>query len=246
MVLCISRLAFTDAKLPLADFLLKFNQKTKKTKIVFIYLPKITAFVEVRERIIVESGLLFGKYGIKSMTMDSLAEEMGISKRTIYERFKDKDTLLLEVIKYYKNLTQKESLRLIDQSDNAIEALFRIIRMTVEQMQRMSPAFFHDFKKYHQNVFKQFSEPGEVRDMSMTRKLLETGIKQEVFKADINLEIVNNAIHALFDLFGHNSSMIDAGFNRSDMFDHILVPYFRGISTKKGRKLLVDCKTILE
>jgi AcrR family transcriptional regulator len=202
--------------------------------------------VEVRERIVVESGLLFGKYGIKSMTMDSLAEEMGISKRTIYERFKDKDTLLMEVIKYYKNQTSEEAHRLIDQSDNAIEALFRIIKMTVSQMQRTSPAFFNDFKKYHQKVFKEFSEPGEMRDYSMTRKLLETGIEQEVFRSDFNIDIVNHAIHALFDLFGHDSTMIDAGFQHKEMFDHILVPFFRGISTKKGRKLLVDCKTILE
>ena len=202
--------------------------------------------MEVRDRIVVESGLLFGKYGIKSMTMDSLAEEMGISKRTIYERFKDKDTLLMEVIRYYKNQTSEEAHKLIDQSDNAIEALFRIIKMTVSQMQRMSPAFFNDFKKYHQKVFKQFSEPGEIRDFSMTRKLLETGIEQGVFRDDFNIDIVNRTLHTLFDLFGHNSSMVDSGFDRKDMFDHILVPFFRGISTKKGRKLLVDCKTILE
>jgi AcrR family transcriptional regulator len=202
--------------------------------------------LEVRDRILVESGRLFGKYGIKSMTMDALAEEMGISKRTIYERFKDKDTLLLEVIKYYKEQSSEEAHRLIDQSDNAIEALFRIIRMTVGQMQQMSPAFFNDFKKYHQKVFKQFSEPGEIRDYSMTRKLLETGVQQEVFRDDVNIELVNHAIHALFDLFGHDSTMIEAGFQHKEMFDHILVPFFRGISTKKGRKLLVDCKTILE
>ena len=202
--------------------------------------------MEVRDRILVESGILFGKYGIRSMTMDSLAEEMGISKRTIYERFKDKDTLLLEVIKYYKDQTSEEAHRLIEQSDNAIEALFRIIKMTVNQMQRMSPAFFHDFKKYHQKVFKHFSQPGEIRDYSMTRKLLETGVQQKVFRDDINIEIVNQTIHALFDLFGHDSNMVDAGFQHKDMFDHMIIPFFRGISTKKGRKLLVDCKIILE
>lgn len=202
--------------------------------------------MEVRERILVESGKLFGKYGIRIMTMDSLAEEMGISKRTIYERFKDKDTLLLEVIMYYKNLTKEEAHQLIDQSDNAIEALFRIIRMTIDQMMRMSPAFFHDFKKYHQKVFKQFAEPGEIRDLSITRKLLETGIKQEVFRDDINIDIVNHGIHALFDLFGHNSNLVEAGFKREDMFEHILIPFFRGISTKKGRKLLIDCKKLIE
>jgi AcrR family transcriptional regulator len=97
--------------------------------------------VEVRERILIESGQLFGKYGIRSMTMDALAEEMGISKRTIYERFKDKDTLLLEVIRYYKSQTEEEAHRLMDQSDNAIEALFRIMKMTIGQMMQMNPSF---------------------------------------------------------------------------------------------------------
>lgn len=201
---------------------------------------------EVRDRIVVESGLLFAKYGVKSMTMDSLAEELGISKRTIYERFKDKDTLLVEVIKYYKKQTNEEVRKLIDQSDNAIEALFRIIKMTIEQMSRMSPAFFHDIKKYHQKVFQEVSESGEMRDYGMTRILLKNGIEQEVFREDVNIEIVNQTIHTLFELFGHDSKLVEAGFDRKDMFDQIIIPFFRGISTKKGRKLLVDCKTILE
>jgi len=209
-------------------------------------LPKITTLVEVRDRILIEAGTLFGKYGIRSMTMDSLAEEMGISKRTIYERFKDKDTLLMEVIRYYKDKTAEEADKLIDQSDNAIEALFRIIKMTIGQMTRMSPAFFNDFRKYHQKVFKQFSEPGEIRDFSMTRKLIETGIDQEVFRDDINIELTNRTLHTLFDLFGHDSSLVDEGYDRKEMFDHIIIPFFRGISTKKGRKLLVDCKSIIE
>ena len=202
--------------------------------------------MEVKDRIVAESGLLFVKYGIKSMTMDALAEELGISKRTIYERFKDKDTLLLEVITYYKNQTSEEAHKLIDQSDNAIEALFRIIKLTVSQMQRVSPAFFNDFRKYHQKIFKKFSEPGALRDFSMTKRILETGIEQEVFRDDIHIEIVNQTLHTLFDLFGHDSQMVDEGYDRKDMFNHIIIPFFRGISTKKGRKLLVEYKSLLD
>jgi hypothetical protein len=76
--------------------------------------------------------------------------------------------------------------------------------------------------------------------------LLETGIQQEVFRDDINIEIVNLTIHTLFELFGHNSKMDEAGFEHKDLFDHMIIPFFRGISTKKGRKLLEDYKTILE
>jgi AcrR family transcriptional regulator len=201
--------------------------------------------VEVRERIIVESGMLFGKYGIRSMTMDSLAEEMGISKRTIYERFKDKDTLLLEVITYYQNQTKEEALRTIDESDNVIEALFRIMKQTVSRVTQMNPLFFHDFKKYHRRVYKEFANPGDIRDFSITQKLFETGMEQGIFRDDLHMDIVNRALHALFDLFGHDSSLAGAGFDHKDLFEHMIIPYFRGLSTKKGRKLLQECKSIM-
>ena len=180
------------------------------------------------------------------MTMDSLAEEMGISKRTIYERFKDKDTLLLEVIRFYKARTTDEANRLIEQSDNAIEALFRIIKMTIDQMMHMNPTFYHDFKKYHPRVFKEIQQPGNIRDFSVTRNLIRTGVQQEVFRNDMNIEIVNRALHALFDLFGQDSSLVNDGYDRKDMFEHIIIPFFRGISTLKGQALLVDCKSILD
>jgi AcrR family transcriptional regulator len=201
--------------------------------------------VEVRERIIVESGALFGKYGIRSMTMDSLAEKMGISKRTIYERFKDKDTLLLEVIKYYKEQTNKDAHRLIDESDNVIEALFRIMKHTIGQVTQMNPLFFHDFKKYHQRVYKEFAHPGDIRDFSITQRLFETGMEQGIFREDLHMDIVNRALHALFDLFGHDSSLVEAGLDHRAMFEHMIIPYFRGLSTKKGRKLLQECKSIM-
>lgn len=208
-------------------------------------MPKITSPVEVRNRIIVESGQLFGKYGIRSMTMDALAEEMGISKRTIYERFKDKDTLLAEVIKYYKDKTKEDAHRLIDESDNVIEALFRIIKLTVSQMSQMNPLFFHDFKKYHGKVYKDFSHPGDIRDYSITQKLFETGMEQGIFRDDLHLDIVNKALHSLFDLFGHDSTLVAEGFDRRDLFEHMIIPYFRGLSTKKGRKLLQEYKSFM-
>jgi len=208
-------------------------------------LPKITPAVEVRKRIIVESGQLFGKYGIRSMTMDALAEEMGISKRTIYERFKDKDTLLYEVIKHYKEQTREHALRTIEESDNVIEALFRIMKLTVSQVAQMNPLFFHDFKKYHGKVYKDFAHPGDIRDFSITGKLLETGMEQGIFRDDLHLDIVNRALHALFDLFGNESALVQAGFDRRDLFEHMIIPYFRGLSTKKGRKLLQEYKSFM-
>lgn len=233
-------------EIPFTDFLQDILQKTKKTKKVFIILSEILKPVEVRERIIMEAGALFGKYGIRSMTMDSLALEMGISKRTIYERFKDKDTLLREVIRFHKEQTAVNAHRLIEQSDNAIEALFRIMKTTVNQIEQMNPLFFHDMKKYHHGVLKEMAQPGDIRDFSITLNLLETGVRQKVFRSDIHIDIVNRTLHELFNLFGMESSLIQAGYRHKQMFDHIIIPYFRGISTETGLALLEQCKSILD
>jgi hypothetical protein len=180
------------------------------------------------------------------MTMDALAEEMGISKRTIYERFRDKDTLLLEVIMHYKKIQEGEARKILEEADNAIEAMFRMMRITIRQVSQMNPLFFHDFKKYHTKVFQQFSKPGEIRDYSITRMLLEKGLEQSLFREDMNVEIVNRTLHELFNLFGHDSSLVEAGYHRKDLFDHCLVPYLRGISTPKGMATLDTYRKLLE
>jgi hypothetical protein len=135
---------------------------------------------------------------------------------------------------------------LIEQSENAIEALFRIMKTNIVQIEQLNPLFFHDFKKYHPRIYKQVAQPGDIRDYSITLNLLETGVKQKVFRSDINIDIVNRTLHELFELFGLESSFIQAGYRHKQMFDHIIIPYLRGISTEKGLALLANCKKILD
>lgn len=207
-------------------------------------MPKI-CIVDVRERILTESGTLFARYGIRHMTMDALAEEMGMSKRTIYEHFRDKDTLLFEVLNYYKEMRTKEAHEIIEQADNAVEALFRIMRVTVQDMKQTNPVFFHDMRKYHNTLLQRFSGNNDLRDLSVTRNLLETGVKQKVFRKDIHIDIVNRTLHELFNLFNPDSSLTQADYHRKELFENIIIPYFRGIATEKGRAFLEDCKNLL-
>lgn len=202
--------------------------------------------MDIKERIIVESGKLFVKYGIRSMTMDALSEQMHISKRTIYEHFRDKDDLLLEVVKYHKERESDEAHRIIDDCDSAIEAMFRIMKRSIRQMRQLNPLFFHDFQKYHPEVLESISEHPNIRDFSVTLNLLETGVRQGVFRKDIHIDIVNRTLHELFNLFAPDSSLVQDDYSRKEMFDHIIIPYFRGISTEKGQILLEKHKSILE
>lgn len=194
----------------------------------------------MKERIITEAGTLFARYGIRSITMDALAEDMGISKRTIYENFKDKDTLLMEVIDYYKDAQLREVNEIITKAEHVIEAMFRILNRTINQMKQLNPLFFHDIKKYHPHIFRKIQEQGDIRDYTITMRILNEGFAQGIFRRDINLELVNMTLHELFNLFSPESKFTQAGFHRGELFNNIILPYIIGISTEKGQRLIAE------
>ncbi|HKK62638.1 MAG TPA: TetR/AcrR family transcriptional regulator [Bacteroidales bacterium] len=201
--------------------------------------------MEIRDRIIHEAGILFAKYGIRSITMDALAEDMGISKRTIYENFKDKDTLLIEVITFHKKKQLSDLQKIIKEKQNIVDAMFSLLHESINNMKQVNPMFFHDLKKYHPQIFSQLKEKGDIRDYSITMRILTEGKKQAVFRNDLNLELVNEALHELFKLFSPESKLTSEGYHRAELFNNIIIPFLRGISTEKG-VMLIDKKELIK
>lgn len=194
--------------------------------------------MEIKERIITQAGMLFARYGIKSITMDTLADDMGISKRTIYENFRDKDTLLLEVITFFKARQLEQANEILSQSENVIVAMFSLLEEMINTMKQLNPLFFHDVKKYHSGIFAKMQEKGDLRDHSVTRKILSDGIAQGIFRKEHNLEIVNLTLHELFNLFRPDSILTTEGYHRGELFNNIIIPYLRGLATSKGIRLI--------
>src|SRR5512137_1745912 len=100
--------------------------------------------MDYRQKIIEEGAIMFRTYGIRAVTMDMLASQMGISKRTIYEVFRDKDELLQGVLKWM-TIRQREVLtKILDESENVIEAIFKMADLMWDHFQSMNPAFQMD------------------------------------------------------------------------------------------------------
>ena len=81
----------------------------------------------IRDRIIEAAAESFRTYGIRSVTMDSLATQLGMSKRTIYEVFSDKDELLMEVLTRIARQQKELVKRVLEESENSIVAIFRML-----------------------------------------------------------------------------------------------------------------------
>ena len=196
--------------------------------------PKVE---ETKSQIINTSVQLFLKNGIKRVTMDDIAREMGISKKTIYQHFRDKEEIIITATQMYmeKECEIMENLR--KNANNAVEHLFNLSRLLRETFNNMHVAVLQDLKRYYKNawsIYQKFEREVFYKEIETS---LKTGIKEGFFRKEINIKILSTLrlieIQMSFDneVFDHNShSLFD--------IQHQLLEHFTyGILSEKGIEL---------
>jgi AcrR family transcriptional regulator len=194
--------------------------------------------MEIRERIITEAFGLFVKFGIRSVTMDQIACSLGISKRTLYENFRDKNALLTEGIEHFRKIKHAEALEILEKSDNVIESLYFIGKHGEEMRKSINPLFFEDIRKYYPEIHSGISDRSRRREYSIMLTLIRKGITDGVFRKGLNPEIVNEFWHEIMNIFMNEEIFPVNRYNREDLLKNIIMPYLIGISSEKGRELI--------
>jgi len=194
--------------------------------------------MDYRHRIIEEAATMFRMYGIRAVTMDMLANQMGISKRTIYEVFSDKDELLKGVLTWMTE-KQAETLRkVLSESENVIEAIFKLLDIMSNHFRNMSPAFHMDMKRFHKEVMDSLKETDELPYMTGNAEILRRGIKEGVFRKDIDLNITNKCLFEVARMSTDKDIFPPESYPDKDVIRNFYVNYLRGISTAKGLELI--------
>jgi len=191
-----------------------------------------------RNRIITEAAVLFRTYGIKSVTMDSLASHLGMSKRTIYEIFANKDELLVGVLNWMTEKQHDLVRKVLDESENAIVAIFRLLEFSRDHFLNMSPAFQADMKRFHQEVLANKAFKYEMPDYKNNIQVIERGIKEKLFRNDINPDLVNRCLYQLAKSVLDNDLYPIEQFSRPDVIKNVFINYLKGISTIEGIELI--------
>lgn len=191
-----------------------------------------------RERIIEGAAQLFRMYGIKSVTMDSLANHLGMSKRTIYEIFADKDELLIGVLKWMTEKQKELIIKVLNNSENAIAAIFKLLELNRDHLQEMSPAFQADLKRFHMEVLMKNSDKCEMPDYKSSQLVIERGIKEKHFRKDINADLANRCLDSLAKSILNNDLYPYDQFSRRDVIRNTMINYMKGISTPEGVELI--------
>jgi AcrR family transcriptional regulator len=194
--------------------------------------------MDYKQRIIEEAAVMFRTYGIRAVTMDMLANQMGISKRTIYEVFNDKDELLTGVLKWMTVKQRGLMEKVMSESENVIEAIFKILTIMMDHFQNMSPSFQMDMKRYHHDIIEKLDVVNELPYVSNNVLIIERGIKEGVFRKDIDVEIINKCMLEVAKITNDRDLFPPDSFPSKDVIRNVYLNYLRGLCTQKGLDLI--------
>jgi AcrR family transcriptional regulator len=198
------------------------------------------------DRILAGSLELFLKAGIKSVTMDDIARQIGMSKKTIYQYFKDKDDLVNALVSKQLREDKDNLCAIIEEPGNVIEQMIGMMKHSEEFLGRINPVFIHDLQKYHPEAWKQFMVFKKDVLVTTIENLLTVGKKEDYIRADIDVKVMARM----------RVSQIEMGFN-AELFPisefspwHVQYQFMEhftyGVCTTKGRKVLDKYKNIIE
>ncbi len=138
--------------------------------------------MEPNERVILKSIELFTRSGIRLVTMDQIAEEVGMSKRTIYELFKDKDTLVLECLETMHRKQIRDIEEIIAGSSNVIESLYRMGEFGEKKKAAINHLFFEDIRKLYPQIWDQLKSRAKTGAGSFSRNIFTKGSRKAYLK----------------------------------------------------------------
>jgi len=196
------------------------------------------------ERILQGGEELFLSAGIKSVTMDDIARHLGMSKKTIYQFFKDKNELVIALVKKKLQEDEDQMCVIISKSGNVIEEMINMMKCSEEIFSRINPIVIHDMQKYHPDAWKEFQNfKAEVVIRTM-EDLLNKGIQQGYIRPDIDVKIIARMRVNQVEL-GFNTTVFPvAEFNTWKVQQQFHEHFNYGICTLKGYKLLNQYKNI--
>ncbi|MDR0866051.1 MAG: TetR/AcrR family transcriptional regulator [Candidatus Symbiothrix sp.] len=191
--------------------------------------------MELKDRILQEAGMLFFNNGIKSVTMSDIAESLGISKRTLYEVFRDKDDLLESCVNAHLNRADCEMDAMTHSSEDVIDTLMRIYAHHLREVRDVQKSVLRDLRKYYPQIYKKI-EIRQTEGHAVFKPLFKKGAEEGLIREDINFEILFWLVKAQFKALMDDEFIPTDKYSTDQFIRAIILTFIRGIATPAGHK----------
>ena len=205
---------------------------------VSIVLRPIMADIEVKDRIKTAAHDLVMKYGIRTVSMDDIAASVGMSKKTLYQYYQDKDELVKAVVDGVIDQNQCDCSGFVERATDAIHEIFLTMEMMVEMFSEMNPSVLFELQKYHPNVYQVFHKHKAEFIFQSIKANIERGKKEELYREDINTDVLcHYRIQSMFIPFNPEFQRSLNKYTLLEIEEQIILNFLFGMVTSKGYKL---------
>ena len=200
--------------------------------------------LDTKEKILKGAEDLFMKYGVRSISMDDIARHLGVSKKTLYQHFEDKEDLVTLVAKTQLERHSKEFESIYKTSGNSVEELARISKCLKRNLEGVNQTMLFDMQKFHPkawNVWLDFKHKF-IRDSVIQN--LKKGIEEGNIRPDVDPEIMAILRIELIQLSFNPDIFPREKFNMVELHSQVFDHFVLGLVTEKGRKLYLKSKEL--
>ncbi|HNS17669.1 MAG TPA: TetR/AcrR family transcriptional regulator [Bacteroidales bacterium] len=181
---------------------------------------------------------LFSRYSIRSVTMDDICRELGISKKTIYQQISSKEDLVKAMLEYRNSAVKEIFVNSSVPGQNAMDTLAAFSKQLEEYMRNLNanPSLDYDLRKYFPDSYRSHIEQRNRYIHQQVAENIRLGIDQGLFRADLNADLVASLYIKAMESLHEPDPLTEGAYSYKKiyrvMFDH----HLRGIATKKGVK----------
>jgi AcrR family transcriptional regulator len=198
--------------------------------------------MEAKERILLKANELFYRYGMRSVSMDDIAAHLGMSKKTLYQYYTDKNELVNAVFDITLATNKNNCLECTKKGENAIHEVFLSFDIMEEMLKTMNPSVLFDMHKYHPSTYKKFEDFKNGFLYKIIKANLDRGVKEELYREEIDTDILSRyRLHSV--LLSFNPEIFPTiKTNAFYIEQQLLECFLYGLATPKGQKLIQKYK----
>lgn len=177
---------------------------------------------------------LFMRYGVKSVTMDDVAAELGISKKTLYQMVDNKDDLVMKVLRQHVLVRKNECLSHSSTAANAIEEIFFVLEANSKELTQMKTNIINDLQKYHREAWQMVQQFHYDFVLKIIRENMLRGRQEGLYREDFDMDVISRLhLGSAFLLFDEQLFPGSAA-SRVEYFKEYMMHFLHGIVSAKG------------
>ena len=204
------------------------------------------------QNILEKVGELYNKYGIKSVTMDDVARELGISKKTLYQYFENKNDLVSKVLDYLLNMKDCSFKKISEKEQNAVDELLEVGVYIIKSIKDYNLSTEYDLKKYYPELYTKLHKVRKEIMYEAILKNIQKGKNEGLYRINMDEEIIAKIQTSRFIHMSSGELFDSEEIFKPKYILELFIYHIRGITNKKGIEVLektlqkIDIKEYLQ